>query len=295
MKNIILALLLFPTFLIAQELNATVTMNVEQLTNQSKERLDGFTKAIENYLNNNRYTSDYWENEKIKCNFNIFFTGSADETSYSAQVVITSQRPVYGAQRSSLMLNVRDENWDFKYESGQPMYFDPTNFNPLLSFLDFYAYVIIGLDFDSYEPLSGSPFFAKAMEIGVLGANSGSSNGWQSSSSSYNRRGLVDDLSNTIFQQFRQDYFDYHYNGIDIFFKYPEEAQKNFLKLINNLAEKKDKLNPRSVLMKTFFDAKSGEIVEYLKSYREVEIFEKLKKIDPPHTAKYNEAIDART
>ena len=111
------------------------------------------------------------------------------------------------------MLRIQDQKWQFKYEQGQALYFNQTDFDPLTSFLDFYAYVIIAYDMDSFEPLGGTEYFQKAFDISVLGGSSRYSDGWQLSSESYNKRSFIESFTNANFQQFRQDFFEYHYNG----------------------------------------------------------------------------------
>ncbi|MCB0731979.1 MAG: DUF4835 family protein, partial [Ignavibacteriae bacterium] len=216
MKKVLLIIFIaFSSVSFAQELNAKVTVNYEQLKTSAKDKLVDFGRYVEDYLNNNKFAGSNWEGDPINCNFSIFFT-SAGETSYGAQVVITSQRPVYNSENSSLMLLVQDGNWNFDYSQNQTFYFNPAEFNPLLSFLDYYAYVIIGLDMDSYVPQGGTEYFNRASDIAILGSNSGASKGWALETSSYNKRGLVEDLLRSNFQQFRTDFYDYHYNGLDI-------------------------------------------------------------------------------
>lgn len=291
MKKLLLIIFVIVSAINAQELDATVEVNYEQLSVAAKERLENFKTQVQDYLNNTKFTGRRWEGEKIKCSFNIFFISSSDETTYMAQLVVTSQRPIEGTERNSLMLNILDNAWNFKYEKNQAMYFNQTDFDPLVSLLDYYAYIIIGFDMDSYYKLGGSEYFSKALDITVKGANSRYSEGWQPKGTLYNRRGLVENLLNAKYQQFRMDYFDYHYNGLDIFESDPDTAMKNIVKLIKNLEKVRDQIDTRSVLLKVFFDAKAGEIVEYLKNYSDKSIFETLKKIDAPHTAKYEEAL----
>ncbi len=274
----------------AQELNARVTVNYEKLETASKERLEDFAKVIEDYLNQNKFTGDAWEGDPIDCSFNIFFTSGTSDLNYSAQVVITSQRPIYKSNRNSLMLRIQDSKWKFNYEQNQILYFDPTVFDPLTSFLDFYAYLIIGFDMDSYEPLGGSDYFARAYDIAVLGSGS-NADGWQLNSSTYNRRALVEDLRDSDLQRFREDFFDYHYNGLDEYFTNKEKAQKNIAKLILHLDEDLDKINRRSVLLRVFFNAKHAEIYQYMKDYPDKEIFKILKKVDPPHISTYDKVF----
>lgn len=292
MKKILILLLFVPSFIFSQELNANVTVNFEQLPNAAKEKLTDFRYAVESYLNNTRFTSLDWEGDPIACSFNIFFTGSSGETRYAAQVVVTSQRPVYESQKSSLMMNILDKEWNFEYEKNQTLRFNLVNFDPLTSFLDYYAYLIIAFDMDSYNPLGGDEYFSKAYDLTLLGANSSYSKGWTFENASYNKRKLLDEIQDAQYQQFRKDFFEYHYNGIDIFAENRAAAQKNIARLVNNLYEVVDKITRNSIYLKVFFDAKASEIAEYLKGYDDI-IFKKLMKINPENLTKYEAAMES--
>ena len=285
-------LFLLPVCLFSQELKAKVTVNFEQLPNAAKERLVDFQYAVETYLNDTRFTELDWEGDRISCAFNIFFTGSSGETRYSAQIVINSQRPIYKSNKSSLMLNLLDKEWSFEYERNQTLRFNLVNFDPLTSFLDFYAYMIIGYDMDSYNPIGGADFFAKAYDIALLGANSQYSKGWALESTSYNKRNLLDEIQNAQFNQFRKDYYDYHYNGLDLFKEDKAFAQKNIAKLVINLHKSLDKIARNSVILKVFFDAKAAELIDYLKGY-DKDIFKKLMKVNPGNISKYEKAMES--
>lgn len=296
MKRLALVMIMFficPALFYAQELDATVIVNVEQLPTGTRERVDNFKNQVQNYLNNTKFTGRSWQGEKIKCTFNIFFNGSSDEVTYNAQLVVTSQRIIENTPLNSLMMNILDNSWQFKYQKNQVMYFYQTDFDPLTSLLDYYAYIIIGFDSDSYYSLGGTDYFQKALDVCVKGVGSQFNQGWQLDSSPYNKRALVDNLLNAKYQQFRQDYFDYHYNGVDLFRdpKTRDLAVKNIVKLITDLYNIKDQIDTRSVLLKVFFDAKAKEIVDYLKNYSDKSIFETLKKINPPHISTYDEAL----
>lgn len=279
------------TSFFAQELDCKVIVNYEQLDNASKERVANFAPIIENYMNTTKFTGSTWNWDKIKCSLNIFFTGSSDDIKYAAQAVINSQRKIEGTDKYTLMLNILDNAWKFEFDKNQSMYFNPTDFNGLTSFLDFYAYIIIGFDSDTYDILGGSDYFQRAYDICNLGSTAPKySDGWQTESTSYNRNGLVENLFNARYQQFRQDYYLYHYNGLDIFSKQPDKAVKNMSLLISNLFEIKDKIDRRSPLLKVFFDAKYNEIIEYMKKNPDKSIFKKLQAVDPGHVSKYLEA-----
>jgi len=185
------------------------------------------------------------------------------------------------------MLTINDAAWSFRYERGQALYSGQSTFDGLTSFLEFYALIIIGFDWDTWEEFGGNRYFQRAQDIVNLGATSGFSNGWLSSSSSYNRWGLVNDLLAEKYSKFRSTVFDYHY-GLDIYQQDKVLGQQKMVSLIDNLYNMWEVQGGlKSVLLKTFSDAKHGEIIDLLKDYSDLTIFEKLKKIDPQHAAKY--------
>ncbi|MBK9099299.1 MAG: DUF4835 family protein [bacterium] len=291
MKNTILMVFLFVSVLSAQELNCTVEVNFESLPVNNRELLSDFKGVIENYLNTTRFTNDDWA-QKIDCTFSIFFTGASSDVDYSAQIVIVSQRPIYNSPKNSPMLTINDGQWTFKYQRGQALYANQSTFDPLSSFLDFYAFIIIGMDMDTFENFGGTVYFKRALDIANLAATSSSNTGWLPSSAVYNRIGLVGDILNEKYAAFRSSVFDYHQYGLDSYAKNPKLAQEYIAQLVNNLWDMYQKTGSiNSVYVRTFFDAKNGEIVDYLRSYPDPEIFNKLKKIDPPHSAKYDSAM----
>ena len=294
--TIILFLFLIPTFIQAQELNAKVVINTDKLPSKYKEKLADFQQQVQTYLNSNRYSSDDWEGEKIPCNFNIIFMSASNEVNYSAQVFISSSRYIYNSERKSQMLRIVDAQWNFKYEPNQTFYFNLESFDPLTSFLDFYALVILGVDADSYDPFGGNDYFSKAIDIALLGSSATyGKQGWTITSSTYNRRVYVNDLISAKYQQFRQDFFDYHYNGLDLIYngaKYKLKGQKNIVKLIDDLYNNKSLSYTRDVVLKVFFDAKAGEIAEVLADYPDKKVFSKLLKINPEHSEKYLKVLN---
>ena len=291
MKYTLLIILLFGSALSAQELNCKVEVNYQSLPVNNRELLTDFAGIIENYLNSTRFTNEDWA-QKIDCTFSIFFTGASSDVDYSAQIVVVSQRPVYNSPKNSSILTINDGQWSFKYQRGQALYANQTTFDPLTSFLDFYALIIIGMDMDTFENFGGTVYFKRALDIANLGATSSANTGWLPSSAVYNRLGLIGDILNEKYAAFRGAVFDYHQYGLDSYTKNAKLAQEYMVQLINVLWEMYQKSGSiNSVYVRTFFDAKNGEIVDYLRSYPDPEIFNKLKKIDPPHSAKYDSAM----
>lgn len=293
MKKIFLVLLFFSTVHFAQELNCKVIVNYESLPVVNREILVGFYQIVADYMNMTRFSEDDWNGPKIPCTINIFFLSASSEVNYTAQAVVISQRPVYNTVNYSQMLTVNDNSWSFIYEKGQSLYSNRSTFDPLTSFLDYYANIIIGYDMDSYVELGGSPFFSKAFDIVNLGSSSGFSGGWQTTSlSTYSRWNLVQDLLNEKYRTFREAFYNYHFNGLDIFLENKTVALEQITNLVTTLEQMRTKADLNTVLIKTFFDSKYGEITDFLRHAGDPELFKTLKKIDPSHAAKYDEVLN---
>lgn len=287
MKYTSLLILFLSVSTFAQELNCRVEVNYQNLPVNNRELLVDFAGVIENYMNNTRFTNEDYA-QRIDCSMSIFFTGASSDIDYSAQIVIVSQRPIFNSMKNSPILTVNDGQWQFKYQRGQALYANQTTFDPLTSFLDFYAMIIIGMDADTFGEFDGTVHFKRALDIANTAATSGSNFGWLPSSSVYNRNGLINEINSATYSYFRSAIFDYHY-GIDIFSKNKQLGQQKIAHLVNVLWAMYEKIGSlNSVFVRTFFDAKYGEISDYLADYPDKEIFVKLKKIDPPHTSKYD-------
>lgn len=290
MKKIILAIFLLSSQLsIAQEIAAKVTVNFEALQIEYREKLINFATQIEDYINKNKWTDIKWEGPKIPVSIQVYFRSGNPSNRYSAQVVITSQRPIYQSEKSALMIKLMDPNWEFTYEKNQVLLFNPSLFEPLTGFINYYIYVILGIDSDSYEAFGGTKFFNQALSIAYQGASSNFSSGWNPGEGAFNRVDFVSEYLNEKYQNFRKAFFDYHYNGLDLASENPELPVKKLLNLIKVTEELRAKVFTRSMLLKVFFDTKYLEFCELLKDYSDKSVFDRLKKIDPAHISTYDE------
>ncbi len=290
MKSLIAAFLIFSSVAFSQELNCTVTVNTSNIPHSSVHLLQGFRGAVFNYLNKTQFTGGTWQYRKINCGISIFILTASNSGNFTAQAVVTSQRPIYNTNQNSLMLSINDNKWAFTYQQGQGMYSNQSTFDPLTSFLDYYAYIIIGFNEDSWAEFGGTPYFNKAMNICNLAVTTSNSNNWDLNPGSYSRLGLVSNLLNDKYRPFREAFYQYYY-GIDYFEVNQVKGEEKIAQTIKTIASLSNKIDFTSVLLKTFFDAHSGEIVQYLKNYPDKKIFYTLSQIDPSHTAKYNAAM----
>ncbi len=293
MKKFILIFILMITSqkLCAQEIAAKVTVNFESLQTEFREKLVNFATQIEDYINKNKWTDIKWEGPKIPVSIQVFFRSGNQANRYNAQVVISSQRPIYQSEKSTLMLKLIDPNWDFIYEKNQVLLFNPNLFEPLTGFINYYMYIILGIDSDSYEEFGGNRFFSQALSIAYQGASSNFSNGWIQGEGSFNRVDFAAEYLNEKYQNFRKAFYDYHYNGLDLASENPDLPLKKLVNFVKVIEDLRAKVFSRSILLKVFFDTKYLEFCELLKDYPDKSIFERLKKIDPAHISTYDNYI----
>jgi len=273
----------------AQEIAAKVTVNFESLQTEFREKLVNFSSQIEDYINRNKWTDIKWEGPRIPVSIQIYFRSGNTSNRYSAQVVISSQRPIYQSEKSTLMLKLIDPNWEFVYEKNQVFLFNPDLFEPLTGFINYYIYMILGIDSDSYEEFGGTRFFNRALSIAYQGASSNFSSGWTQGEGSFNRVDFALDYLNEKYQNFRKSFYDYHYNGLDLASEKPDLPVKSLLNFIKVIEELRSKVFSRSMLLKVFFDTKYLEFCELLKDYPDKSVYDRLKKIDPAHISTYDE------
>ncbi len=277
----------------AQEVDCDITFtNLQTLPAESRDNLSDFIPQLKQYINAYRWTKVDLGNSKIKCAFNISLQSSPTTNHYITQVFIGSQRPIFKEGRNTAEVRVIDNQWEFDYTRNQSLMHTDNHFDPLLSFVDFYIYLIIGYDFDTYKSGDGTPYFQKAMDIVNLARGSGSGvRGWDlAPQGNFSRAQLVDELLNPKFQDFREAMFRYHYRGLDERHRDTAKARKNILAALERIAKVREKINTPSLVIRTFFDTKYQEIAEVFQDDPDPTVFEKLIKIDPSHEQAYVKA-----
>jgi hypothetical protein len=281
--------------LFSQELEPTVDVDVSTLNIDVRDRVTNFKQDVENYLSKTKFTDEQIINDvkgkpyKIKCTFQFFFKASTGFDSYQAQVVVTGQRNIYKTQNFSLMFRVKDETWSFNYTRGQTFYHDDLKYNNLTSFLDYYAYMIIGSDDDSWEQTLGTQRFQKAQNVVNLAIASSDGSGWVDNSLLKQARNVYPaELLNSKYESFRKAIWIYHFAGIDSLQFNKKQALERVAQAIEMIGKVK-KNEVRSFVIKAFFEAKYLEISTTLVDYYDKTIFRKLMDIDPDHASTYEE------
>jgi len=296
-KYLIIILLLIGTrALYAQELNFTVTINSDRARTQETVIFDNMKNSFEQYLNGRNWTDDEFRPaERIKGNLLITINDMPQVGLFTATVQVQAVRPVFGTNYESLIFNFADRNWTFEFIDSQPMEFNRNTFlNNISSLLAYYAYLVIGIDYDSFSPRGGEPYFEIASNI-VSNAQQSPRPGWnQSTTDRRNRYWLADQLyTSQVMVPIRDAYYLYHRKGMDILSNSPEEAYTNILEAIRKVTAANE-AQPNSILAITFMDAKSDEISKVLRNASmdiRKEAVPLLLKVDPNNSRKYNDLL----
>jgi|TARA_Y100000114_G_C11764052_1_gene332083 hypothetical protein len=298
LKKFSLSLLLLLTGLAplcAQELNFTVSINADVVQTTERGIFEEMKTAFERFLNDTKWTDDQFRNnEKIKGNLILTIQDQPSIGRFTANAQIQVVRPVYGSTYETLLLNFADRDWEFQFTQSQPLQFNENSFtNNITSLLAYYAYIALGVDYDSFSPLGGTSHYERALTIVNNAQNSGAV-GWGQFQSRRNRYWLVENLfSNGQFQPVRQALYDYHLNGLDIFQDTPEEARKNIYESLVEI-QKVNAIQPNAILIIAFLDAKNDELVNIFSqgemSLRR-QVYNELLKLDPTRRSKYQKIV----
>lgn len=300
MQKILKLFLLLAAFLVcfntrSQELDATVDVDLSALNIDIRDRLSNFKQDVQNYLNRTRFSDQNIINDvrgkpyKIKCSFQFFFRNATGFDSYEAQMVISVSRNVYRTENFTTIFRIKDENWAFNYVKGQNFYRDDLKFNNLTSYLDYYAYMVIGTDDDSWEPMLGTQRFQKTQNLVNLAVANGGGAGWTDNSSLKQSRSVYPaELLNSKYESFRKAFWTYHFAGIDSLQYNKRTALERMAESLEEIGKLK-KTEVRSWIIKAFFEAKYMEIASTLVDYYDKTIYRKLMDFDPDHASVYEE------
>ncbi len=279
----------------AQELNATVTVNMDLL--QMDDRVDVRTMAadVERYLDNQRYTGQEWEGERIPVDVTIYLTARNGNT-YTGRLAVVSRRLVNGEPNTGgPLLRIFDQEWQFEWTFNPTLSYQTMRYDPFTSLVDFYVLIAIGMDYDTYDDLGGDPMYYSAKQIAGLG----NAVGLTSFSTNYQpgqvtRMSIISELTDPRFQPLRRLYYDYHV-AIDDMATDREAGKKAMMQVVEDLAYfKQNNVTNRSALLQIFFDAKAGEIADIFRGERGSPVWSKLVFLDPGNTQMYEAAEQGR-
>ncbi|MBQ7442115.1 MAG: DUF4835 family protein [Prevotella sp.] len=251
----------------AQELQARVTINHNQIQGTDKSVFDDLQKNLEQYINDTQWTSlQFQKNERIVCNFNITVS-KYDQASnlFTCSALIQANRPVYNASYTTTLYNNRDADFNFEYAQ-----FDQLNFNEeqidnqLVALIAYYAYLIIGLNLDSFAPMGGEDVLQRCLYL-TNNAQNLNFTGWKAFDNSRNRFAIINDYLEGSMKPFRQLQYDYYRLGLDEMANNAERGRVNISAALENDLKKCHEDRPLSMLPQIWTDYKRDELANIYK------------------------------
>lgn len=276
----------------AQELNCQVEVMSQQVQGVNPAIFESLEQMIFEFMNNRKWTRDQFTiDERIRCSIilNIEPTASASSNRYSATLQIISGRPIYNTDYYSPILNIQDKNVQFEFIPNTQYVFNPDVFqHNLLHILAFYAYLVIGYDYDTFASRGGTPYYQQAQRI-VQAAQTSNAQGWKAFEGDRNRYWLAEDIMHRTFEPMRDCLYEYHRLGMDVMSEKMQAARTTCMTALLKM-EKVHKVKPLAYNTQVFFLAKSDEIVNIFTQGQPNErnaLFEVLSKVDPGNLGKY--------
>ena len=275
----------------SQELDCTVEVlsPAVQLTN--KQVFNTLEKAITNFMNATKFTDlPFKPEEKIEMSIVFNIDKLEGQTDFSGSLQMVSSRPVYGSGYNTTMLRIKDKNVDFQFKQFEPLQYIEGSFTSNLSaILSFYAYMALGVDFDSFEDLGGTSYLNKALEIANT-AQSSPYTGWGASEKGQNNRyWLVFQMMDEKFKPLRKTFYTYHRLGFDTFTENIDGGRSLVLESLENLI-KVHKNQPNSYTLQVFMEAKRQEIIDLFKKAPKEEqdrVLKVIERLDVSNLTKY--------
>lgn len=251
----------------AQELQAKVTINHQQIQNTDASIFDNLQETLERFINERQWTElQFQENERIQCTFNITVTKyDASNNRFICTALVQANRPVYNSAYTTTLYNNRDKNFDFDF-----VQFDQLNFNEevidnqLVALTAYYAFLIIGIDLDSFAPMGGTDVLQRCMNL-TNNAQNLNFIGWKSFEDSRNRFAVINDYLDEVMKPFRQLQYDYYRQGLDEMAQNVERGRTNVTTAIETHLKKAYEDKPLSLLPQIWTDYKKDELANIYK------------------------------
>ena len=247
----------------AQELNAKVTFNTSQIEGTDKSVFDDLQQAMERMLNEKQWTNlQFKKNERIACTFSITVTKYDATTGlFTCKAIIQANRPVYNSSYTTTIYNNTDNSFSFRYQQFDQLEFnEETVDNQLTALMAYYAYLIIGMDLDTFAPMGGEDELQRCMNLVNNAQNLTDYPGWKSFDDDRNRFAIINDYLDAGMKPFRQLQYDYYRKGLDGMTTNVERGRKEISTALNDDLKKAHDDKPMSLLPQIWTDYKKDEL-----------------------------------
>lgn len=251
----------------AQELNAKFTINHSQIQGTDASVFDELEQTLTQFINERQWTSlQFQKNERIACNFNITVTKYDNSTNlFTCKAVIQANRPVYNSNYTSTIYNNTDNDFNFEFAQFQQLQFNEEQIdNQLTALIAYYAYLIIGIDLDSFSQMGGEDVLQRCMNI-TNNAQNLNFTGWKAFDNSRNRFAIINDYLDGAMKPFRQLQYDYYRNGLDEMATNVERGRTNITTALEQDLKKCHEDRPLSLLPQIWTDYKRDELANIYK------------------------------
>jgi len=287
-------LFMVPVTTLTQELNCNVQVSAQKIQGSNRQVFENMQRDIYDFMNNMVWTNHVFSySERIDCNILINLTDQISADEFNGTITIQLRRPVYNTTYNTTLLYFIDNNFRFRYVEFQPLEFDPTTHrSSLVSVLAYYAYIILGFDYDSFAPEGGTEFFQMAEKI-VTNAQNAPEAGWKpyDGSRNRNRYWLIKNILDKEYEGVRQFIYEYNRNGLDRMESRISEARNSVvesLRLIQEVYRKRP--DPFMYLVQVVMESKSDEFINiFAEAFPEEKsrVVQILTEIDPSNKSKY--------
>jgi hypothetical protein len=272
----------------SQELNCTVTVNTDKLSNANQQVFKTLQTSLGEFVNQTSWTGQVFkQNEKINCSMYIIIS-SNNSDQFVATIQVQSSRVIYNSTYASPVFNFNDKDFSFRYTEFENLIFNPAEFESnLISVVSFYSYMILGMDADTFKSMAGDSYFETAQNIANVAQQSGNK-GWSQSDGNQSRYFLITDLVSPTYSEVRQSAFMYH-SGLDMMSNDLKAAKEKIKLSLLNLG-KLNAIKPNAFLTRVFFDAKSDEIASIFSggpSISITDLVDVLNKTSPLNSSKW--------
>lgn len=277
----------------ATELMCEVEVNSEKITNGSKDIFNELKQSITDYMNTTKWTNaTFGSNEKIYCKLLLTISSYDDATGLmKGDLQIQSQRPVYNSSYTTSLINFKDNKVDFTFSTGQQLVFSEMDMEDnLTAVLNFWAYMIIALDFDSFELKGGDPYYDRAAQVVRLAQSSGES-GWKAFEDNANRSAVLSAFTDKQTSPIRDMLYEYHRLGLDQMVVTVDKGRATITHTLENLAKIYD-VAPMSVCLTMFRNAKLDELINIYSKANMTEketVYEMLYQVYPSESTRLEE------
>lgn len=293
-KNIITLLvsLVFVSTLQAQELQCSINVQSASVQGTNKQVYENMRDALNDFMQNQIWTTDkFTSQERIECSMNFNITEQVSSNEFKGTLTVQLRRPVFNSAYTTTMLNVQDNDIQFRYNEGQPIVFNENTYDSdnLIPIISFYVYFMLGLDYDSFSPNGGNDYFKKAETI-VNQAQSSNFAGWKSYDGTKNRYWLINNAMDENHKSFHQLLYKYHRQGLDQMCDNVEKGRTAIYETLEEFKKIKQRSSRNAYLLSLFFTAKVDEIVNIFTESPVMErnkAYEYLSAADPGNISKY--------